>query len=433
MCDEDHPECGACRRHQVTCQYLTQPTRSTGRLERSEFPVSAVSQVTHYSPEPQMETSLQANEPRDSTLELALLHYFFTETISAFHDPIAVWKTRIPLVGLRHRFVLDGLLSLAALDLYRHTYETYKPHENAETSLDAGQNFHIDWYAVTNRRHHYLVGHKPEEMLHLSLAYFDTAIAGQKSVLEHPDKRRFEPAFMASLAIMTYALWSLACPPDNGHDHSYGHGQNLVTYDERLWFSLGRGCREIVRSWCQSAGMNVLQSAGYYEMRPNYSKEEELFHCKHRDVFHALLIWGMEFETTTTEEYEAYEKAFSFLGLLYKGVRDNSEPACVSGSLIASFPAKVPPPFQKLVLERRPRALVIVGYLFAIMRLLEAQIPHYRGIAARQIPEICERLPKAWKRAIQWASTIASRDINCLDPLPQPPSLEDLRQSRNLD
>ena len=189
-----------------------------------------MSQVAYDSPEPQLETSLQANEPRDSTLELALLHYFFAETISAVHDPIAVWKTLIPLVGLRHRFVLDGLLSLAVLDHYRDTYETYKPHRNAETSLDAGQNCHIDWYAVTNRRYHYLVGHKPEEMLHLSLAYFDTAIAGQKSVLGHSNKRRFE---QATLAIMTYALWSLACPPDNGHDHGYGHGQDLVPYDER--------------------------------------------------------------------------------------------------------------------------------------------------------------------------------------------------------
>ena len=303
----------------------------------------------------------------------------------------------------------------------------YRPHRNARTCLEAGQDYHIDWIATANGRQHYLVGHSPEEMQRLSHVYFESAIEGQQKALKHADKEYFEPAFMASLAIMMIALFSLACPRENGY------GQDLVAHDERLWFSLGAGCREIVRSWNQCTNMNVLQSAGYFEMKPDFSDEEELFHSKHRDVFHALLVWGSEFENITPEEQEAYEKAVSLLGRLYKGVRDNSEPAYVSGSFIAGFPAKVHPPFPRLVLERRPRALVIVGHLFAVMRLVEAQLPYYKGIAARQIPGICERLPQGWKRAMVWASSIATRDLNCLDPPSPPPSLEDLHQSRNFE
>ena len=420
------PECGACRRHQVPCHYeATQ--RNTARRQ-SPRPAAAVDSGALQGCRSGLQTEISppAKRPDQETRELMLLHYFVTETISAFHDPIGIWKTQIPLVGLKYRFVFDALLSLAALDLYRHTYG---PLQNTRAGSDATnkENRVRSPLSVANGHEHYLCGRDPEEMQRISHVYLESAIEGQQKALENLDNDHFEPGFLASMVIYMIGLYSLACPREDGDGH------DDVAPDERLWFSLGRGCQEIARSWSQSINAHVLKAAGFFDTGPDFSNEEELFHVKHRDVFGGLLACGFDFEVMSPEEQEAYEQAVSFLGLIYKGVRDNSAPAYVSGSYLASFAAKVPPPFSRLVLERRPRASAIVAHLFAIMRLVEAQLPQYQGIAALQIPAICERMPRGWKKVMEWPSSVAAQDMDTLS-LPSPPSSsEDLQQTQTFN
>ena len=106
------------------CQYRSQ-TESTPHREGQATVSPTASGNSQRCRSLEYEQTLEPKQQAQEPLEFALLHYFLTETISVFHDRIALWKTRIPLVGLKHRFVLDAMLSLVALDLYRHTFESH--------------------------------------------------------------------------------------------------------------------------------------------------------------------------------------------------------------------------------------------------------------------------------------------------------------------
>lgn len=147
-----------------------------------------------------------------------------------------------------------------------------------------------------NGRQHYLLGYSPWETQRISHVYFESAINGRRKAVQRLDKEQFEPAFLASLAIYMISLYALACP------HEDEDADVSITYDEKLWFSLGTGSQEIVRSWNEFIGENALKAAGYFDMDPDFSNEEELFHERHRTVFSVLLSCGKDLELTTAAE-----------------------------------------------------------------------------------------------------------------------------------
>ena len=217
-------------------------------------------------------------------------------TTSHFHDPIVLWSTRLPLVGLKLRYVMDALLSLASLDLYRHTVAEHQSLTTATSDPGNDNNPEVHSSKAIDNPHQYLHGYSPKDMQRISHTYFESAIEGHRKALQDLDMEKFEPAFLASLAIYMIALYALGCPRETGQ------GEGDVIYDEKLWFSLGTGCQEIVRSWNHATNTNALSVAGYFDMEPDFSAEERLFDDKHQYVFAALLVYGKDFELTTSAE-----------------------------------------------------------------------------------------------------------------------------------
>ncbi|KAL4782632.1 hypothetical protein BJX76DRAFT_332295 [Aspergillus varians] len=134
-CDEKGHPCGNCAFRKVQCTYPNPPT-------------------THSSPEPSLpepspqqasqgtaETAHPPLAPLDPSnkLLIELMHKYCTETYTAFFSEPSdghVWKTLIPRRALDHDFLLDGLLSVAAL----HTAFT-SDRSAARPYLDAAMEF----------------------------------------------------------------------------------------------------------------------------------------------------------------------------------------------------------------------------------------------------------------------------------------------------
>lgn len=118
--------------------------------------------------------------------------------------------------------------------------------------------------------------------------------------------------------------------------------------------------------------------------------------------FEKLRTWAYDHETQSEEDIDAYLKAVSYIGLIYSGIRDGSDSAPATSRRIMAMPSILPERFMELLEERRPRALAMLVHVFACGELVAADNFWFRGIAKKQMPRLCERLPAAWWPMIAW-------------------------------
>ncbi|BCS23102.1 Zn(II)2Cys6 transcription factor domain-containing protein [Aspergillus puulaauensis] len=125
-CDENGHPCGNCAFRHVECTY---PSRSSPDLQPSQN--AAQDRPSEGQP-------LALLDPSNKLL-LELMHKFSTETYKSFFvDPadLHIWQSVIPRRALDHDFLLDGLLSVAAL----HTASS-SDRQTARPYLDAAMDF----------------------------------------------------------------------------------------------------------------------------------------------------------------------------------------------------------------------------------------------------------------------------------------------------
>nr|POF04848.1 hypothetical protein CFP56_75879 [Quercus suber] len=398
-CDEVKPSCSACTRHNVRCEYVVPSSgqhRSSNNTSvsspdgRSYTPASntntehCTTRVTCLSQSPNgaICTSISA-EYESASLELRLLHYYLLYTSASFSIADEMWQHRIPLVAYQNRSVFDGILALAAGHLYRE-------------AIQAGDDRNAD----------------------ISQDYFQACVRNHRQALADRLHRDYEAAYISSVIILCYSLFTLGEEDDNNiSDNS----------DEILWFTLAIGPRQIVVEWQQSlAGIDVLRYWGQFDQQPDLSDEEELFRPSHAEPWSALLLWATEYENISPQDQRAYERTMAFIGLIYKCIVNHTEPATATCRRIVALPARVPRAFTDMVLRRQPRALIILAHVFGMMKAMEGEIIWFRGTPEKQIRHIHEKLPTGWKKAMQWPlkTLVAPHEDGLV--LPRPPTMEQI-------
>lgn len=177
-CDEVKPQCTACTRHGVTCEY-------PGSLHGD-----------HRSPSHES----GADQIAEHEMELRLLHEWMAYTSETLSTTVDFWKIRAPLLALQNRFVFEALLALAALHASRqearawsgfHGREVAVGHTGTPTVEEAsaaiGPNEWKGWKAF--QRDNLPAGSgnvltaTPEArraMLEVSRKYFSRALEGQQ-------------------------------------------------------------------------------------------------------------------------------------------------------------------------------------------------------------------------------------------------------------
>lgn len=131
-CDEIHPVCSACQRHQVHCVYTDDsisPHKNPPSTSSARSPDSVVGeqskgkQLSPWGPaSPYDLVGVEAYPPEERRLlELHLLHRYLTRDVVSFqhwNDTETlknVWLTHAVTMGLKHSFLLNAIFALAAL------------------------------------------------------------------------------------------------------------------------------------------------------------------------------------------------------------------------------------------------------------------------------------------------------------------------------
>lgn len=136
-----------------------------------------------------------------------------------------------------------------------------------------------------------------------------------------------------------------------------------------------------------------------------------LFARQNATPFEKLRTWAHDHETQTPDDAEAYLKAVSYIGVMYKGIREGFDSAFATARRIMAMPSILPDRWMELVEEQRPRALVILIHAFACGGLIAGENIWFSGIAERQIPGLCELLPPAWRPMVAWPLRVAGGDL----------------------
>ena len=160
QCDEARPKCRACQRHRVSCDYIKPASKCCATPDPHSTSVRPATVSASDDEKPVLPSVVLPKGLGDdgAALEMRLLHYFLTETIATFHGPINFWHTRLPLVGLKHRFVFDSLISLAALELYRQTSSVCSPTSAVKHIEDGTKRGQGNWLPTEADHSYYLAG-----------------------------------------------------------------------------------------------------------------------------------------------------------------------------------------------------------------------------------------------------------------------------------
>ncbi|KAJ6102198.1 hypothetical protein N7486_004625 [Penicillium sp. IBT 16267x] len=126
--------------------------------------------------------------------------------------------------------------------------------------------------------------------------------------------------------------------------------------------------------------------------------------------FHFLLEYRRDEEKIDEKTRNAYSESIDYLECLYTA-SNSPTPTWILRKLFTGFPPMVPRRFCELVTEKRPRALVILGYLFALAKKVE-NIWWLLGIPEREVRGIESIIPAEWKWTMVWPLNLIAEDVS---------------------
>ena len=323
----------------------------------------------------------------ESQLQVRLLHNFTAFTALSLSPATELWQTHAPLLAFEFPFVFDAIMTLSALDL---------AHDDT-------------------RREATFPNKTDSDLRHTSQEYLNKALQGYQNALRQLYSqdvdaklhlRLFEAVYIASAMLSLCTLSQLASWGYDPIEEDHG--------TEVLWVKLVMGTRQIVGQWKQALGRESWLTSKVYTPYSDLGSPNmaELFDPGNRTLLEPLLKWASHWTVLDAEEKEAYAHTLSYLGLIYNHIWTRSESAQASCHRLRALPACVPRRFGQGVVSQQPLALTVLAYVFATMKLLENEIPWFRGIAERQVFLMQEKLPPRWKKLIQWPIRIASGAIS---------------------
>lgn len=387
QCDEGKPKCNACSRHELQCEY--------------KLPGNAV----------------------DSKLEARLVHHWTSCTSSSFSPAVDYWRSQVPSVALEHRYVFDALLAIAALDICRKApakiivldgqqvqirNPIYDPSHPEVESTRSWRGLPDSWKLQGNSDEawssEYRTSFGAEEhhgMLQTSRQYFDRAIEGHQKAVATLTVEQIEAVFITSVLISIYGLFILSKDEDD---------VILPTFDPVHWLHLGEGTHVLAGKWFDMVGETWRISSGVHYGEPDMTDDVELFRYENCQPFEKLLTWAADFEQLSSDDIDTYQRTLSYIGLIYKGIKEKTDKPLSTSRRFTSMPSCCPSFFVSLVEAKRPRALAILSYFFAMMKLVEHEVQWVQGIAERQVPMIFQQLPSAWRELLVWPMAIVGGD-----------------------
>ncbi|KAF4449298.1 Sterol regulatory element-binding protein ECM22 [Fusarium austroafricanum] len=365
-CDEARPVCRSCRLRKADCVYpIPVPAASNAPLSNSIAnalqPTPETSPVSQNAPSPDVTSISSGDEPMEEVgpltvqpiyrpgqmdvTDMKLLWFYTTSTCTSFSvdegpsNPINdVLRNRMVQVAFENTFLMDSLFGLASLHMQ---------------SLD--------------------LKHDPAR----ALTYRARSFEGYRLAVERAQPETF-PALLANSLLLT------ALSSQNFRDED---AKKLYLID---WMIVWRGIGLVI----DLMGVEKLIDSGLYCLfnRPSIDVEQATHHIPASLI---LMLNSIEPSDPDYINVETYYETLQFLGSLYQNLHDGFGPIMMLR--IITWFTFVPRNFVQLARELRPRALIILAYYAAFLKL-PSDVWWLRNVGNRSLKDLCEYIGPEWQQ-----------------------------------
>ena len=368
-CDERTPTCSNCTKHSITCDFSIDPRHGTASsLERAQRETSDGQGLRNDSTT--LASTLTSCPMADDTQpaafnmrDLELLHHFTTETcftLSNQPQSHRLWQGAVPREGFQHKFLMHGILAVAALHL-----SCLKP-EKQET------------YRRTAAQHQ------------------DLALSLFRSVMPIITESNCHAIFALSSLIVVFAF---AAP----------RGRNSIAFTDDSeeptgWLSLIRGVRSILISvwpWVKNGGLGGLLPDGIEQPQPGELSEPA-------DMQINKLLHLCEDASGGPEVLAAYRETVDGLKTCYLKLYTKAATEC-EVSIAFLWPTIIPQKFVTMLNSRAPEALIILAHYCVILQHLD-KYWWKSGWTVHLLDNIYRVLDQPWHAWMEWPTSVIQRE-----------------------
>jgi hypothetical protein len=319
------------------------------------------------SAEPSLNPSLSSPELGSlRILEMQLIHQWVTETCStmsaaqvpAIHD---MWGVSVPQMAFEYEPLLHTILALGAAHR-----ATLLPQQASSLRL---------------------VYH----------GYIDSAIRQHRPTFEDLNSATTEAVCVNTLLLQLYTLFLRS------------ELSNLPYDPPVMWLTLAHGIRIVMSVVYDRLVANNSPLCALFFAAPQVWKSldhtENIYDGSLKPL-QFLLHYRQEDDCLDTATLKVYEEAVAYIERFYISVQ-KGKPGYILRRIFSGFSPVVPQAFIGFVAERRPRALVILAYLFALIKEHE-DVWWLRGIPEREVYGINSIVPPQWERMMIWPLHVIS-------------------------
>ncbi|KIL88924.1 sterol regulatory element-binding protein ecm22 [Fusarium avenaceum] len=364
-CDEARPVCRSCKLRKADCVYpspasAASTTPSSRNITKTTPRASSEARITSQTAPspisiPSRDESVEEigpltvqplfrPMPMDGT-DMKLLWFYTSSTCTSFSvdegplNPINdVLRNRMVQVAFDNPFLMDTLFGLASLHM-----------QSLELSQDAARAF----------------------------SYRARSFEGYRLAVERAQPETF-PALLANSLLLT------ALSSQNFRDKD---GKKLYLID---WMIVWRGIGLVI----DLMGIEKLLDSGLYPLfnRPPVDIEQAT------NYIPINLLSMISSIDPTDPDYlyaETYYETLQFLGSLYQNLHDGFAPSMMLR--IITWFTFVPRDFVQLSRELRPRALVILAYYAAFLKL-PVDVWWLKNVGDRSLQDLCEYIGPEWQQ-----------------------------------
>ena len=290
-------------------------------------------------------------------LELQLLHHFTSCTVHngflGSHDEIILemWWKEAPALGLKFPFLLNVIISIAALHI---------------TKIHPEQTEMADTHRI----------------------YFNAAVTQLRHAVQELSVENAEAVCIANVLIALPSFILL-------------QKSDVQTYSPplQLFSLLATNISLFKSAWdllSENSKVRTFTTSRPHIMEFLAETQKEVY----REPFSAFLSWRASGEVVDAESQKAYEFALGFVGCILANIEANLEPSQLR-RLLYSFPSLIPGLFVERLKERNSRALTVLAHYFSLAKAMD-NVWWMRGIAEREVLGIQSLLPEEWQWAMSW-------------------------------
>ncbi|KIV76986.1 hypothetical protein PV11_08829 [Exophiala sideris] len=376
-CDERRPICRHCEQRQLSCTFsMAEPSPNSQNESDSVVSSSVLRQrvleqaaatlsLSTILPYINNSTPLRESAAR-RRLELRLMHNFTECFMKPFPDhrgahKVTGWATEVPRMAFQHENLMCSLFASSATYLLRTNPEDVELFRAAEV-------------------------------------YLALALRSQQQALANVETENADAICFTGVLLLLNSTAKMAWRP-------------IEPYTPPLEFlQIGIGFQSVLaiaKDFYKSSKVMMITT----NSEPDFEKEP-IFAKHNLFPFLHLLDAGPSAidELTDPETRETYEKTVSYIGYLHRSITEN-DPIYVLSRKIVSFAIVVPQGFVQCVEDKRPRALVVLAYYFALMSRFRS-IWWIGRMPLREITAIMNVLPQEWHEQMRWPLTMAGLDLD---------------------